>query len=395
MNIHKSYSLVAALIVSAASMLFINSCDIVKVTTETKPLEISVKSPVVESGAGQTFVAVTCSSDWKLAMDFATAEPWAELNVTSGKGDKSNVILSYSVNGTGDAREVKITVSSGSEQKTCVLSQKSADKQDNTGGDEPQEQPDLSKKAWLELPAMDNPNLGYYTHSFTMDSKTYRNYSFGFSSRDGVALWVAYPLCKFYTVKNVQRTDKWSLDPLLGDDSPAPFGGYAEELARGHQLPSADRLCCREANEQTFYGSNMTPQLNEHNEGIWANLENSVRTWANTSDTTYVVTGCIVEGSRRVTTDSNGRSLTVPSAYFKAILRYSKSSTIAQWAGAAFLLEHKDYGKIPIAKEHSMSIDELEQITGMDFFVNLPAKIGEVKAAEIEAQNPADYSLWW
>ena len=139
----------------------------------------------------------------------------------------------------------------------------------------------------------------------------------------------------------------------------------------------------------------MTPQLNEHSEGIWANLENSVRTWANTSDTTYVVTGCIVEGSRRVTTDSNGRSLTVPSAYFKAILRYSKSSTIAQWAGAAFLLEHKDYGKIPIAKEHSMSIDELEQITGIDFFVNLPAALGQAKAAEIEAQNPADYSLWW
>ena len=63
-------------------MLFVTSCDIVKVTTETKPLEVSVKSPVVESGAGQTFVAVTCSSDWKLAMDFATAEPWAELNVT-------------------------------------------------------------------------------------------------------------------------------------------------------------------------------------------------------------------------------------------------------------------------------------------------------------------------
>lgn len=390
-----SLNKLAAAILAAASTLFY-ACEKPVGEQPVRP-DISVKSSTLPAGAGQMFVSVTASSDWNLSLDFGGDEEWASLNVSNGTGSKPNVILSYQQNSSEQERSLVIVLSaSGSQPVMCTV------EQSGTGRvPEPEPEPghvDLTKVEWLEMPALDNPALGYYTHSFKMDpkdSKEYRNYSFGYSSPDGVALWVAYPLCKFYTNKAVNRTDAWALDPLLGGDSPAPFGGYAEELARGHQIPSADRLCCREANEQTFYGSNMTPQLNAHNEGIWSKLENSVRTWANTSDTTYVVTGCIVKGSVRVTTDSYGKLLTVPSAYFKAVLRYSKSSTIAQWAAAGFYLEHRDYGNVALSKEHSMSIDELEDITGMDFFVNLPARLGESKAADIEAQKPADSPIWW
>ena len=385
-----SFYLVAAVLVTAAATLF-KSCGIT-VPKEDKP-EVSIAISEVGGEAGQMFVNVKCQSAWTLSLETDSADAWANLSATSGTGDKANVVLTYTENTTGNSRTLTIVLKSGTSESSCSLLQTASGEKPGTGP--VQGQPELAKVKWLEMPALDNPNLKYYSHNFTMDSKTYRNYSFGFSSKDGVAYWVAYPLCKFYTVKNVQRTDAWALDPLLGDDSPAPFGGYAEELARGHQLPSADRLCCKEANEQTFYGSNMTPQLNEHNEGIWANLESSVRTWANTSDTTYVVTGCIVEGCKRITTDSNGRDLSVPVTYYKAILRYHKSSTIAQWAAAGFYLWHRDYGKIGIAKEHSMSIDELEKITGIDFFVNLPEKIGAEAAAQIEAQDPATCAIWW
>ena len=138
----------------------------------------------------------------------------------------------------------------------------------------------------------------------------------------------------------------------------------------------------------------MTPQLNAHNEGIWSNLENKVRNIANSSDTTYVVTGVIVSASSKKEKDSYGKSVTVPDAYFKVLLRYSKSSTLGQWNAAAFYLEHKAYSG-NISKEHSMSIDELEKITGIDFFVNLPAKVGEQQAAKLEAADPASSSVWW
>ena len=252
---------------------------------------------------------------------------------------------------------------------------------------------DPKKTGWMELPAMDNDDYGYYSHSFIMKDKAYRNYSFAWSQKDLVSVWMAYPLCKTYTEKVVSRTDAWNYDPILGPElSCAPFSGYAGDYARGHQVPSADRLCCREANEQTFYGTNIIPQLNEHNEGIWQNLENRIREVANASDTTYVVTGCVVEGSKEITTDSDGKNITVPVAYYKAVLRYKKGDADV-WTGAAFYTEHKKYPNNDL-KAVSMSIDELEEMTGHDFFVNLPGKVGDDAAAAVEAQKPTDYKVW-
>ena len=360
--------------------------------------EVSIKKTQVGSGKGQQFVSVKCSGDWTLALvEDGKEADWARLNVSSGTGNKSNVILYYEVNGSEDSRELNIVLDDGEKSVSCSMTQLAAGKHPeddpDTGGNE-SENIDLAATGWLELPALDNPDLGYYSHSFEMNGKTYRNYSFGWSQKDRVALWVAYPLCKFYTNGSAGRTNAWALDPLLGDDSAAPFGGYAGNYARGHQLPSADRQCIYEANAQTFYGTNMTPQLNEHNEGIWSDLEGKVRGYAKTSDTTYVVTGVIVSASSRKEKDSYGNSVTVPDAYFKAILKYSTTSTLGQWNAAAFYLEHKAYSG-SIGKQHSMSIDELEEITGIDFFVNLPAKIGADSASRIEAVDPATSSVWW
>lgn len=381
--------------VMAACGLMLTSCDEVK--TEVEVFEISIKSPSVASGKGQQFVNVKCSGGWTLALISESGESdWARLSATTGTGNKSNIILSYDVNAGEQDRSLKIYLDNGSKSVYCDFKQLGSGKHPEEDPDDGSGQGsiDLTKTGWLELPAMDDPALGYYTHSFEMGGKTYRNYSFGWSQKDRVALWVAYPLCKLYTNGSAGRTNAWALDPLLGEDSAAPFGGYAGSYARGHQLPSADRQCCREANEQTFYGTNMTPQLNAHNEGIWADLEGRVRGWANTSDTTYVVTGVTVSASSKKERDSYGNSVTIPDAYFKAVLKYSKSSTLGTWNAAAFYLEHRDYSG-GISKSHSMSIDELEEMTGLDFFVNLPAKIGEDQAAKLESADPASSSVWW
>ena len=385
-----------AVAVIAACGLMLTSCS--KPEDKTRDIfHVSVKTPKVGSGKGQQFVSVKCSGSWTLALVADEGEvDWAELSVTSGQGDKNNVVLKYEVNATESTRSLKIVLDNGVKWTDCAFEQAATGQHpdDDPDGSSGQGNVDLTKTGWLELPAMDDPALGYYSHSFKMDGKSYRNYSFGWSQKDRVALWVAYPLCKLYTNGNVGRTDAWALDPLLGEDSAAPFGGYAGSYARGHQVPSADRQCCYDANAQTFYGTNMTPQLNDHNEGIWADLEGKVRGWANTSDTTYVVTGVTVSASSKKERDSYGNSLTIPDAYFKAVLKYNKASTFAPWTAAAFYLEHRAYSG-SITKSHSMSIDELEEITGIDFFVNLPAKVGEEQAAKLEAADPASSSAWW
>ena len=370
-------------------------------------LEVSVRNAVVSSGKGQQFVNVKCTGNWTLDLVSERGEvDWASLNVTSGTGSKANVVLSYEVNASEQDRSLKIYLDNGAKTVFCDFKQLSSGKHpeddpDNSGdggsgngGNSASGADALKATGWMELPAMDDPNLGYYSHSFKMNGNKYRNYSFGWSQKDRVALWVAYPLCKLYTNGSAGRTDAWALDPLLGDDSAAPFKYYAGDYARGHQLPSADRQCCDEANAQTFYGTNMTPQLNEHNSGIWSDLEGKVRGYANTSDTTYVVTGVILSSTSKKEKDSYGQSVTIPDAYFKAVLKYSKSSTLGQWNAAAFYLEHRAYSG-SVTKEHSMSIDELEKMTGFDFFVNLPAKIGAEQAAKIEAADPATSSVWW
>ena len=395
MRFHSIIKVAAVLL--AVCGLVLTSCD--DSNGEVEVLEVSIKNPSVDSSKGQQFVNVKCRGDWTLALVLEQDETdWAKLSVSSGTGDKSNVVLSYDVNASESNRVLKIVLDNGSKWTECSMTQLAAGQRPEEDLDDEQESGlsniDLTKTGWLELPAMDNPNLGYYSHSFKMNGNTYRNYSFGWSQKDRVALWVAYPLCRFYTNGSVGRTDAWALDPLLGENSSAPFGGYAGNYARGHQIPSADRQCCYEANAQTFYGTNMTPQLNEHNEGIWSDLENRVRGYAKSSDTTYVVTGVMVSASSKKEKDSYGNSVTIPDAYFKVVLKYSKSSTLGTWNAAAFYLDHREY-KESINKQHSMSVDQLEEITGMDFFVNLPAKVGAAQAAKIEAADPANSSVWW
>ena len=381
-----------AVVLMTICSLIVSSCE--KPSEEYLP-EISIKHSSVDSGKGQQFVSVKCGGRWTL--DLVSDEgdvDWAELSVTEGSGNKSTVILTDQANESESSRQLKIILDNGSKWVECPMTQLAAGVSPDP---DPDPVPDVNpvKTAWLELPAMDNEDLTYVTHNFKMNGNTYRNYTLGWSQDHYVALWVAYPLCSMYTNKTVNRTDAWAYDPVLGKAySSAPFSGYGGSYARGHQLPSADRLCSYDANAQTFYGSNMTPQLNAHNEGIWQELETKVRTIANKSDTTYVVTGCIVAGSKTTTTDSDGNRMTVPAAYFKALLRYTKASTLGQWNAAAFYLEHRSYSE-SIGKQHSMSIDELEKITGMDFFVNLPAKVGADQAAKIEAADPTASSVWW
>lgn len=394
--IYRAYLYMAA-VVMAFCTLAVSSCA--KPVEDKDVLEVSVKTPSVASGKGQMFVNVRCNTSWTLILMDAEDDSdidWASLNIDSGKGNMSNVILSYQVNDSEDSRRLKIVLDNGSRWTSCMVEQAGSGQQPEPEPDPvPQPDTDLAKVSWLELPAMDNPDLGYYSHSFEMNGKEYRNYSFGWSQKDLVALWMAYPLCSMYTNKTVSRTDAWAYDPILGPEySPAPFGGYGGSYARGHQVPSADRLCSYNANVQTFYGSNMTPQLNAHNEGIWQTLESKVRTLANTSDTTYVVTGCVVDGSTTFTQDSDGKKMTVPVGYYKVLLRYSKSSTISTWAAMAFYTEHKSYSGSTSLRSLAMSVDELEEMLGMDFFVNLPEKLGEERAAALEAEDPLTNSIW-
>lgn len=252
--------------------------------------------------------------------------------------------------------------------------------------------------AWMEMPAFDGSDSGLYliTHDMEQGGKFVRNYTYCYSPEDRVAVWVAYPLNR--SLKgNGSRTDEWGLDPKVPREyQPILYKTYGDGIYdRGHQIPSADRLD-EDANISTFYFTNMAPQLSELNQGAIANLENMVRDWSYQMDTLYVVTGSDLQGATKVAHDNEGNEVTVPSGFFKALLGYDASGSVGGdtggYFGIAFYFDHKDYaGSKSAIMEQSMSIDQLEEKLGYDFFANLPAKIGEEAAAAVES----GVDDWW
>lgn len=371
------------------------------------PPTVEVKTAVVEAGGYSQFIYVKASSSWRItitSVDGGEPVDWIIADPSSGSGDM-DVTLKVEENKSEKERSAVITVENSAGKASKTISQKAK-------GSEVKPDPTPSggnlspKTGWMELPAIPE-GMDAFTHSMTVGSVSTRNYSFLWDYDNLVAPWVAYPLCKWNIGNNIKRTNAWGLDPLLPEGKqPVLYRGFSKGnngwYARGHQIPSADRLTSYESNSMTFYGTNMTPQIQDgFNGDIWATLEGKVRSWANSSDTLYVVTGCVIDYKDGETVkyalDNNGKKVTVPTAYYKVVLRYMKSSTFGYsgYSACAVWLDHKVYSTKTIDSSYSMSVDDLEKRLNIDFFVNLPAKVGEETTARIEAEEPKDVAWWW
>lgn len=375
------------------------------------PPDIEVKTLTVEAAGHSQYAYIKASGDWNVeicGLDGANVD-WVLVKPASGEGNKT-VSLVVAANESEKERSAVIAVKSNAGEASATLTQKGKTTVTPTPDPKPNGGNLSSKTGWLELPAIPE-GADAFTHSMKIGSVKTRNYSFVWDYDNLVAPWVAYPLSKWNTGSG-GRSNQWALDPLLPKSKqPVLYKGFSEGnagwFARGHQIPSADRPNVNaddktNANAMTFYGTNMTPQINDKfNADIWANLESKVRSWADRSDTLYVVTGCVIDYKEGETVkyalDNEGKKVTVPTAYYKVVLRYMKSSTFGYsgYSACAVWLDHKAYDTKNINSSYSMSVDDLEKKTGIDFFVNLQAKVGDDVAAKIEAEDPAKVSWWW
>ncbi len=364
------------------------SCE--KEQPETPAPALQLAQPQVTSKKGSQFIGVTAPGNWTLS---ASAD-WVRFVPSSGNGDNPAVSFSWDANDSEKARSVVITVTCNGKSATATLRQ-------NAKSDDPvPEGPSggFTKRRWMELPeTRDGDGLYFYTHDMTLSGKTIRNYSFYWDNIGRVAHWVAYPLNRGL-IGNGSRTNQWGFDPLLSASAqPTVTSTFRGGWTRGHQIPSADRLN-REANIATFYGTNMTPQDYDFNGEIWARLEGTVRSWAGKCDTLYVVTGCVVEGSTEKAYDVDNKAITVPLAYYKAVLSYNKSTAaMGGYRGCAVYLEHTHRPSDTVGKGHDavMSVRDLENKLGINLFVNLPDVVGKETAEQIETENPKNLTWWW
>lgn len=351
---------------------------------------LSVVNAVTGPDAGSQFVTVEAGCDWTIA--FREECTWATLSKASGSGN-GHLTLSWEANDGGSARSIVIEARtpSGKYRATCEFVQEAK----GAGPVNTSLNPDPVGR-WMEIPVIEKDDRRFFfTHDMTVGKYAGRNYSLLLDIDAKIAVWVAYPLNKGL-IGNGSRTNQWGLDPKVPRQYQSViFSGYKGGYERGHQIPSADRYS---ANESTFYGTNMTPQRGELNENAWASLEGSVRTWANQFDTLYVVTGADIIGSDEVAYDNEGKVITVPVGYFKALLGYKKGGTLGitgstgGYTAIGFYFEHRYYQDSAIMGSQAMTIDELERKTGFDFFANLPSAVGADVASKVEATRD---NWWW
>ena len=235
-----------------------------------------------------------------------------------------------------------------------------------------------------------------------MCSDKLRNYTVCYSREQRAPLWVAAPVHRSYK-GSVKRVDNYDYDPKLPVNIQSRLNRSYGDYTRGHILGSAERTATREMNNQTFYVTNIAPQLRDgFNErgGAWNNLEYFVDRQICT-DTLYVVTGAIYEDftapdgttvkARTTVNKNDNKRIGVPTAYYKALLRTKSGRTgksvadckASELKCAAFIVAHRsDAGHKPSA-EDMISIKELERLTGIDFFTGVPhAPEGKAEAAD-------------
>lgn len=359
-------------------------------------LAVRLRSKYTSPAASSAFISVRATGAWTLEVEYPAGTPaWLKVNTTSGNGSKSDIIIRYGANEAETPRQaVLIASGKGGAFSRAVLTQSGKTPEpvmDDYGYD-------VAPQDWLELPDTHQGD-GRVMLVHAMDGGAYkgqalsgiRNWCCDWDYNEHLSLWVAYPLNSSLRGGGT-RTNEWGYDKLLPASLQPDIrnGSYGGGWQRGHQLPSADRLNY-DANVSTFVPTNMTPQNGAFNGGIWVQLEEKVRGYARFADTLYVVTGCLYKDSKTFTETASGFAVRVPTHYFKALL-YSGSSSYASategYMMAGWLFDHMD---ITIANDncmkYMMSISELEEQTGIDFFPNLARRNPDL-AKELEAATP-------
>ena len=185
------------------------------------------------------------------------------------------------------------------------------------------------------------------------------NFSLSYNEKYEQAEWVAYTLKKEHLTYDDRERPYFIEDPYVKSKS-ADWRNYKRSgYDRGHLCPAGDRRFSEYAYNETFYTSNITPQKNDFNAGIWNRLEIQVRYWAKQKNEIYVVTGGILEAGLDEIGDED---VAVPN-YFYKIVSVGRKNNLKT---LAFLFPHEE-STAPL-QNFLVPIDKLEKLTGIDFF---------------------------
>lgn len=209
--------------------------------------------------------------------------------------------------------------------------------------------------------------------------KDYHGYRVSFNRDNHTANWVAWELLSNETQGEVARYKKfWHDEEIAGcaftDDY--KHSGYD----RGHLCPAADMKWSTESMVDCFSLANIAPQDGNLNRGAWNTLEDKCREWAKRDSALIIVAGPIYSDTDKKRIGTSG--VRVPGAYYKVIAAPFQSEP----RGIAFV--YPNMSAPGNMENYVMTIRDVEKLTGLDFFYNLPEDIEE------KVENVASFREW-
>lgn len=238
-------------------------------------------------------------------------------------------------------------------------------------------------ESWLELPAI--PNRAAYpdAQEYMIAYGGERNYTHYYDSATYTSLWVAYPLESRH-MGDLARPSSWYWNTEIDTDIQVDLRShsYNDNYSRGHLIPNASRNGIAGMQLQTFYVTNSVPQIqNSFNSGVWSTLEGALQTRAAT-ETLYIVTGVAfskvgeTKSVTYTTAKDDTKSVPVPNYFYKVVMRATTDSDgeVTSATTVGFWFEHREYVGDSYTN-YAVSVDQVEEWTGFDFFANLPDSV--------------------
>ena len=181
-------------------------------------------------------------------------------------------------------------------------------------------------------------------------------YAVNYNYNTKVAYYAVEHIVQANLVKNAPRKDDFREDPEVPAQHRQTLADYTGMgYDRGHVAPAADMTFNAQAMSESFYLTNMMPQVPGNNRGIWKYLEENVRYWAQVKGEVYVITGALFEGNVKMM-----NKVAIPSHVYKIVIDPKTGKQIAY----LFTNEKLDPKLID---NYAVSVASIEQRTGINF----------------------------
>ena len=188
--------------------------------------------------------------------------------------------------------------------------------------------------------------------------------------------YVVHVILKDILYGSQTRSNDFRPDPFIKQNMSDSTDYWNSGYDRGHMAASADFKWNRKALSESYFYSNIIPQNPQLNQNAWNKLEMQVREWAIDNSELIVVTGPVLKENLPKIPQGSFK-VSIPEYIYKIVLDYYPPS----YKAIAFLYPNKD---VPYELEkHVVSIDSIEQLTGIDFF----PKLNDSLENRVEAEN--------